>query len=252
MSMETSNIRLQQPHQERYQRYVKAATRDLLHGDIDPEVSKEGTKFIQNHKLQDLYNDDECILLFEPADEEKFRECLHNTSYRNDQVVVKDFDLYINYYLNKVSNIQAVFNLLDRIVTESPRPFKIMTDCGFIVEDTIENEYTSMPPNETEVERSIPFTISKNTDMETYKHYIYSFISEKMEKIHISSSHHYVAIYGFLFKVVKLTRVGVKFKTEGHQFLNKFRCHRIVYGKHETCIFNTYFHQSKHRRTTKK
>ena len=96
-----------------------------------------------------------------------------------------------------------------------------------------------MPPNENDIERSIPFTLLKNTDMETYMHYIYSFISEKMEKIHISSSHRCVAIYGFLFKVVKLTKVVAKFKTEGHTFLNKFRCLRIVYGKHETCIFNT-------------
>ena len=111
--------------------------------------------------------------------------------------------------MNKVSNIQAVFDLLDRIVRESPRPFKIMTDCGFIVEDTLENEYTSMPPNENDVERSIPFTITKNTDIETYKHYIYSFISEKMEKIRISSSHRYVAIYGFLFKVVNIIHIGM-------------------------------------------
>ena len=57
---------------------------------------------------------------FEPADEESFRECLHQTSYRTNQVVVKDYDLYTNYYLNKVSNILAVFELLDRIVQESP------------------------------------------------------------------------------------------------------------------------------------
>ena len=138
-----------------------------------------------------------------------------------------------------------MFNLLDRIVQESPRPFKIMTDCGFIVEDTIENEYTNMPPNENDVERLIPFTLSKNTDIETYKHYIYSFISEKMEKIHISSSHRYVEMYGFLFKVVRLNSLGARFKTECHQFLNQFKCLRIVYGKHETCIFNIYFHQAK-------
>ena len=87
--------------------------------------------------------------------------------------------------------------------------------------------------------------------METYKHYFYSFISEKMGKIHISSSYRYVAIYGFLFQVVKLTRVGAKFKTEGHTFLNKFKCLRIVYGKHETCIFNSYFHKSKLKRKAK-
>ena len=127
-----------------------------------------------------------------------------------------------------------------------------MTNCWFIAEDSIENEYTSMPPNENDVERSIPFTLSNNRDMETYKHYIYSFISEKMERIHISSSHRYVAIYGFLFKVVRLNSVGVKFQTQGHQFLNQFRCLRIVYGKHDTCIFNTFFHQAQRRRIPKK
>ena len=72
MSISTPDMRLQTPHKERYKRYVEGATRNLLHGDIDPEVSKEGTKFIQNHKLRDLYNDDECILLFEPVDEDGF------------------------------------------------------------------------------------------------------------------------------------------------------------------------------------
>ena len=107
MSMTTPDIRLQTPHQERHKRYVETATRNLLHWDIDPEVSKEGTKFIQNHKLHDLYNDDECILLFEPADETKFRECLHKASYKADKVVVKNYDLYTNYYLNKLSSINV-------------------------------------------------------------------------------------------------------------------------------------------------
>ena len=118
-----------------------------------------------------------------------------------------------------------------------------MCECGFIVEDTGNNTYTSMPPNENEVERSIPFSITKNIDNETYKHYIYSFISEKMEMIYISSSHRYVAIYGFFFKVVKLTAVGAKFKTDGYTFLNKFKCLRIVYDKSNTCIFKSCFHQ---------
>ena len=110
-----------------------------------------------------------------------------------------------------------MLDLLDRIVQESPRPFKIMIDYGFIVEDTIDNEYTSMSPNENEVERSIPFIITKNAGIGTYKH-----IRED-GKIHISSSHRYVAIYGFLFKVVKLNRVGAKFRTQGHTFLSKLK-----------------------------
>ena len=73
MNMETPDVRLQTTHQEWYQQYVKGATRNLLHGRFDPNVSTKETKFIRNHKLQDLYNDDECILLFELPDEEKFR-----------------------------------------------------------------------------------------------------------------------------------------------------------------------------------
>ena len=152
MNISTPDIRLQTSHKERHKKYVEGATRNLLHGDIDPEVSKEGTKFIQSHKLHDLYNDDECILLFEPADETKFRECLHKASYKADQVVVKSYNLYTNYYLNKLSSINAVLELLDRIIQECAAPFKIMCDCGFIVEDTSDNIYTNMPPNENEVE----------------------------------------------------------------------------------------------------
>ena len=96
MNIETPDVRLQQPHQEQFQRYTQSATRNLLHGRFDPNVSPKGTKFIRNHKLQDLYNDDECILLFEPADEERFRGCLLQISYRTDQVIVKNFDLYTN------------------------------------------------------------------------------------------------------------------------------------------------------------
>ena len=119
-----------------------------------------------------------------------------------------------------------------------------MWDYGFIVEDTSDNTYTNKPPNENEVERSIPFTITKNIDIETYKHYIFSFISEKMEMIHISSSHRYTALYGFLFKVVKLNKAGAKFKSEGYTFLNKssfHKCLQIVYDKSDTCIFNSCF-----------
>ena len=246
MNMSTPDTRLQTPHDERHKRYVNRITRNRLHGDIDPELSKEGTKFIENHNFRDLYNGDECILLFETANEIKFRKCLHQASYKADQVKVDDKNAYRNYYLNKLTTIDKVLDLLDRIIKECTLPFKIMCDCGFIVEDSTNNEYTRMPPKEDEVERSVPFTITKNTDMETYKHYIYSFISEKMEKIHISSSHRYVAIYGFLFKVVKLTKAGAKFKTDGYQFLNKFRCVRIVYDNYNTCIFNScYHHQSK-------
>ena len=38
-------------------------------------------------------------ILFEPADEDGFRQCLHEASYDTNQVVVKDNDLYTNYYL---------------------------------------------------------------------------------------------------------------------------------------------------------
>ena len=101
------------------------------------------------------------------------------------------------------------------------------------------NELTKLPPNETEVERSIPYTITKKTDIETYKHYIYAFISEKMERIHITSSYKYVAIYSFLFKVVKLNKAGARFKNERYNILSKRTCLHIVYGNYDICMFNT-------------
>ena len=72
MNIHTHEVRLQTPHDERYKRYIEQVTRNKLHGNINPGLSKECAKFRDGHKLRYLYNDDEFILLFEPADESEF------------------------------------------------------------------------------------------------------------------------------------------------------------------------------------
>ena len=77
--------------------------------------------------------------------------------------------------------------------------------------------------------------------MKTYKHYIYSFISEKMEATHKSSSHHFIAIHTFLFKVIKLNKTGIKFNVSGYTFLSKLRCVRHIQDDKNLCYFNALF-----------
>ena len=252
MNIPVSESETQKSHEERYKNYFQESTQNLLDGGFDETLSEEGTKFIKKHKLQfiedglspqgslnhDIYP---CILLSPPIDEEKFKTALKHVSYGANTIKKEDHELYINYYLNKVTGVDKVFELLDKIANETLGTYKILCDCGFIVEDTHNITYERTAPKEDEVERSIPFVIKNAKDMKTYKHYIYSSISEKMEATHKSSSHHFIAIHTFLFKVIKLNKTGIKFNVSGYTFLSKFRCVRHIQDDKNLCYFNALF-----------
>lgn len=241
MNIPVSESETQKSHEERYKNYFQESTQNLLDGDFDETLSEEGTKFIKKHKLQFIDSEYPCILLSPPIDEEKFKTTLKHVSYGTNTIKKEDHELYINYYLNKVTGVNKVFELLDQIANETLGTYKILCDCGFIVEDSHNVSYERTAPKEDEVERSIPFVIKNAKDMKTYKHYIYSFISEKMEATHKSSSHHYIAIHTFLFKVIKLNKTGIKFNVSGYAFLSKLRCVRHIQDDKNLCYFNALF-----------
>ena len=242
MNIPASESEVQKSHEERYKNYVSESTQNLLDGEIDETLSEEGTKFIRKHKLQFIDNEEyPCILLSPPLDSEKFKKALKNVTYATNTIKKEDHDIYTNYYLNKCTGVDKVFDLLDKISKETIGTYKILCDCGFIIEDTNNVSYERTAPKEDEVERSIPFVIKNIKDMKTYKHYIYSFISEKMEATHKTSSHHFIAIHTFLFKVVKLNKTGIRFNVSGYAFLSKLKCIRHVADDKNLCVLNSFY-----------
>ncbi|KAI5541463.1 hypothetical protein TVAGG3_0053450 [Trichomonas vaginalis G3] len=242
MNIPASESEVQKSHEERYKNYFLESTQNLLDGEIDETLSEEGTKFIRKHKLQFIDNEEyPCILLSPPLDSEKFKKALKNVTYATNTIKKEDHDIYTNYYLNKCTGVDKVFDLLDKISKETIGTYKILCDCGFIIEDTNNVSYERTAPKEDEVERSIPFVIKNIKDMKTYKHYIYSFISEKMEATHKTSSHHFIAIHTFLFKVVKLNKTGIRFNVSGYTFLSKLKCIRHVADDKNLCVLNSFY-----------
>ncbi|KAI5512748.1 hypothetical protein TVAGG3_0754170 [Trichomonas vaginalis G3] len=174
MNIPASESEVQKSHEERYKNYFLESTKNLLDGDIDETLSEEGTKFIHKHKLQFIDDGDyPCILLSPPLDSEKFKKALKNVTYATNTIKKEDHDIYTNYYLNKCTGVDKVFDLLDKISKETIGTYKILCDCGFIIEDTNNVSYERTAPKEDEVERSIPFVIKNIKDMKTYALYLF-------------------------------------------------------------------------------
>ncbi|KAI5522783.1 hypothetical protein TVAGG3_0584270 [Trichomonas vaginalis G3] len=241
MNIPASESAVQKSHEERYKNYVLESTQNLLDGEIDETLSEEGTNLFVNISYNLLIMKIPLYLTFTPLDSEKFKKALKNVTYATNTIKKEDHDIYTNYYLNKCTGVDKVFDLLDKISKETIGTYKILCDCGFIIEDTNNVSYERTAPKEDEVERSIPFVIKNIKDMKTYKHYIYSFISEKMEATHKTSSHHFIAIHTFLFKVVKLNKTGIRFNVSGYAFLSKLKCIRHVADDKNLCVLNSFY-----------
>jgi hypothetical protein len=212
-------------------------------------------EFIEKYKPQKILDESvtniPCIMLINDPrimDNPDFLKQVHNQSYRETNFEVeKDEKLYKNYYLNNVTHIEKVFEQLDKILNQEKTPFKIAVDFGFIVEKKEEKDdglikktvyiYSRRPPDVDETSRSIPFVVTNKYDMEVYKQYIISNISEKMELHYEDSTTRFVAITTSLFKVMKLGRTGARVKIPGYEFILK---NNYVYAYDEDdnlCMF---------------
>ncbi|KAI5527116.1 hypothetical protein TVAGG3_0289050 [Trichomonas vaginalis G3] len=197
MNIPTAQIPLKKYHDERFQDFVQEVSQNLLNGEFDESLSKEGTEFVKRHKLQFMDSNLDCIELFHPLDEVDFKKVLESNHYKKNSKNIEDKGLYTLYYLNNVSDVKQILDYLDDIATKTKGTYKILCDFGFVTEDSVTKQYSLTPPKEDEVERSIPFTISNIKDMNSYKHYVYANISEKMEQTHMSSRMKYCAITFF-------------------------------------------------------
>ena len=205
----------------------------------DKTINEEASKFIEKHGYKRIIDESEttlpCILLIhDPVifEDPKFKEVINkNVGYskkkgNNIENIVSKDGVYIEYYINRLTKIEKIYEQLDRIYEKTKQVFKIIVDFGFIVQkketikDIIVNKYSVSPPDST-LQKSIPHTITNKTDLESYKHYIASNISEKMELHHLDSITRYVAIVTSLFKVIPLGKTGAKMYIKGYGFLLK-------------------------------
>lgn len=238
MNIPASDSPLARSHEERYLAYTAPnATGGILKGDIDRELNKELTKFIDKHPFSHI-ECDEALILFPPIDINKFQASLRRIGYTKNSIKKENHNVYIDYYLNKITELNFIFSSLDTIYEENKaHPFKIGFDCGFVVEDTKDVKYTRTAPNEDEIGRSIPVVIKNQSDMNTYKHYVFSAISEKTERTHIDSAHRYCAIHTILFKITKLGLSGAKITVPGYDFLSRNKYIVVSPNEYNLCMF---------------
>ena len=178
------------------------------YNDFEP-LNDEMDNYVRRHGIRNFEFDDYGVLtLFPPIDKEGYIKEVRKLSYKKNEVKVDDHSIYKNYYLNKPTSLDEIENLINRIGDETLYPFKIICDVGFIVEDTKEVKYSKTFADLTQ-QRSIPTEIKKYGDLKNYYDYILSYLSEKMEETHKSSSHHYIGIYVIAFRVNSM-QVGKK------------------------------------------
>jgi len=239
MNVPASDTPVARPQEERYTEYVNEATSGHLKGDINKDLSPELTKFIDKHKLVHIDNihSDDAIILIPPIDRDKFSSSLRRVGYKMNSLKKEDHKIYIDYYINRVTQINIVFDHLDQIFEENKgQAFKIGFDCGFVVENTKDVTYKTTAPNSDEVGRSIPVIIKTQEDMNTYKHYVYAAVSEKTERIHENSSNRYCAIHTFMFKVTKLGQSGARILIPGYDFLARNKYIKVMPNLKNLCM----------------
>jgi len=239
MNVPASDTPVARPQEERYTEYVNEATSGHLKGDINKDLSPELTKFIDKHKLVHIDNihSDDAIILIPPIDRDKFSSSLRRVGYKMNSLKKEDHKIYIDYYINRVTQINIVFDHLDQIFEENKgQAFKIGFDCGFVVENTKDVTYKTTAPNSDEVGRSIPVIIKTQEDMNTYKHYVYTAVSEKTERIHENSSNRYCAIHTFMFKVTKLGQSGARILIPGYDFLARNKYIKVMPNLKNLCM----------------
>ncbi len=243
-------------HEERERKWkesLQEVSNDLLTGDINYRFNKEITEFIKNHKPKFIDDaDDEYIPLF-PVDADthedflaKLQQVRNGYGNKPNNEHIDSHDDYTLYYLNNLTSVRNIFKFLDSVYDKhKDSPFKLMCDAGFMQQshDGSNISYHYKPPSEMNEQRAVPVVISSPSDVETYKHYIYSYISEKMEETHENSRNRFCAIVAFMFKVIPLTRTGKRISHLGVASGYEFLLHRenivTIECDYNICLFTS-------------
>ena len=227
-----------------FKSWLKNLTNNILDGIFPREVNDENNEalqFIQKHPTKKLNCGSHALLLFEPLNKEKFEACLNGISYAKDTVVEKEDEnkMYCNYYLNNITKLEGIFELLDRIETKERKPFKIAFDCGFIVEDSVEETYYHTAPNTANLGKTIPMIIRSPADMKLYKHLVFATLGNYTSDVHTrgGSRHHFVAMHTIMFQVTRLGPSGARFLVPGYDFLVKNKYIRDYGDNNNLCMF---------------
>ncbi len=220
--------------------------------DEDYKRNPEMVRFIERHKPRRI-DCDGFIPLFDVSDEhqdafhEKITEVFRKNGNEPNKKKIDSHGDYFLYYINNLSSMEALFETLDVVYRKhEDSPFKIMCDSGFILEKHNEDECTFMynPPTELVTGRSITTTITNEHDLEVYKHYIYSYITEKTEITHENSRNRYCAIVSFMFKVIPLIRTGKRTSNlqlaPEYEFLLHDNHFATIECEYNICVFNTF------------
>ena len=122
-----------------------------LQTEFNRELNKEATEFMDNHEMQTILDmtvtDLPCIMLVDDpfiTRDPCFQRELWSQGYQKwNQEVVKDHDLYKLYYINNLTQIDEMYQQLNRIYENMNQAFKITVDFGFIVQKRIGNNNRS-------------------------------------------------------------------------------------------------------------
>jgi len=241
----TNDHKTQLTQEERVQRRENTleTTGRLLTGVYDKGHDKEITVFINNHGFTKI----DCngyIPLFKPQDQPRFDAIISSLKQKPNTTLYEDHNVFVIYLINSVTSIKRVFEYLDTVYEKHKSfPFKLIVNAGFILEQDCGDgdvEYKIVKVYDYDEQRSIPVVISKPADVELYKHYLYSYITEKSEVTHLNSSNRYVAIIQFCFKVVLLNRTGKtisKIKpVKGYEFILHRNDIRTISVKNNLCF----------------
>ena len=225
-----------------FKKWLQDLTNNILDGIFPREANDdnaEAIRYIMKHPTKKLNCGPSALLFFEPLDRENFELCLNTISYARDTVVEKDEELYCNYFLNNISKLEGIFELLDRIERKERKPFKISFDCGFIVEDTVERNYYSTVPSAANLGRTVPMVIRSPMDMKLYKQLVFTTLGNYSSEVHTrgGSRNHFVALHTIMFQATRLGDAGARFLVPGYDFLVKNKYIRDYGNDSNLCMF---------------
>ena len=233
---------------EGFKQWMKDLTNNLLDGEfprsgVDSD-NQEALTYLYKHPIKKLNVENNNLMLFKPLNTTNFENCVkeHLTYYPNYLNTIKD-KLYTNYYLNNIKDIEFIYDSIKKICDEkeNPKPFKISFDCGFVVEDTDDGTYSISLPSVDKLGRNIPMTIKGPSDIELFKHLVFSTLSDYTSEIHQvrGSRCHFVAMHTMLIQVTKLGRVaGARILVPGYDFLVKNKYIKDWGNDNNLCMFN--------------
>ena len=250
-----------------FKKWMKELTNNILDG-VFPRSgvendNQEALKYLFKHPTTKLNMENEILMLFKPVKPKRFAACLEkylpkdsekskdSKDPKNSNILVKEnHDLYINFNLRNIKNLESIFKTIDDIYKDEDvrKPFKISFDCGFVIEDSVKETYSLSEPSVDKLGRNIPMTIKGPADIQLFKHLVFTTLGEYTSEVHQvqGSRYHYVAMHPMLFQVTCLKpTAGARIMVPGYDYLIRNKFIRDWGNDNDICIFNVIANKSK-------